>query len=200
MKKSGVNIDIKPSLGEMIYAFAFALMTVFSRHTVYSDDVASSILTTYVRSFTILGERIYFVSGVPSPENPDYRPAVYCCDLDTMEVYNYIPKGEEHDYDAPYGESFIITDIHYDPATNLVAYGGCYWACPYDVIVLDFRDPMTAVEAGQWSDAYLECSGEDCDPDEILFESWDGQNLVCRALGDKPRDFDLDGKCNVKFV
>ena len=63
-------------------------------------------------------------------------------DLDTMEVYNYIPKGEEHDYDAPYGESFIITDIHYDPATNLVAYGGCYWACPYDTMVGDLSDPM----------------------------------------------------------
>lgn len=63
-------------------------------------------------------------------------------DLDTMEVFHYIPKGKEHDNDAPYGESFIITDIHYDPGTNLVAYGGCYWACPYDVMVGDLSDPM----------------------------------------------------------
>ena len=59
-----MNIDIKPSLGEMIYAFAFALMTVFSRHTVYSDDVASSILTTYVRSFTITDVPAFLLTAV----------------------------------------------------------------------------------------------------------------------------------------
>ncbi|MCR5398541.1 MAG: DUF6020 family protein [Lachnospiraceae bacterium] len=64
MKKSGVNIDIRPSLGEMIYAFAFALMTVFSRHTVYSDDVASSILTTYVRSFTITDVPAFLLTAI----------------------------------------------------------------------------------------------------------------------------------------
>ncbi|MBQ2802274.1 MAG: hypothetical protein IJF07_00030 [Lachnospiraceae bacterium] len=32
----------------------------------------------------------------------------------------------DNDYESVCGESFIITDIHYDPVTNLIAYGGCF--------------------------------------------------------------------------
>ncbi|MDE6780432.1 MAG: hypothetical protein K2J40_03110 [Ruminococcus sp.] len=63
-------------------------------------------------------------------------------DVDTMEVYNYIPEGYEHDDKYMCGESFIITDIHYDKESNLIAYGGCYWAAPYEVMVGDFSDPL----------------------------------------------------------
>lgn len=64
-------------------------------------------------------------------------------DVDSGEVYNYIPEGYSHDIDGYYcGESFIITDIHYDPQSNLIAYGGCYWAGLYDVMVGDFSDPL----------------------------------------------------------
>ncbi len=63
-------------------------------------------------------------------------------DVDTLEVYNYIPEGYEHDDKYMCGESFIITDIHYDRESNLIAYGGCYWAFPYDVMVGDFSEPL----------------------------------------------------------
>ncbi len=62
-------------------------------------------------------------------------------DLDSGEVYNYIPEGYEHDIDQYCGESFIITDIHYDRRSDLIAYGGCYWAGPSDVMVGDFSEP-----------------------------------------------------------
>lgn len=63
-------------------------------------------------------------------------------DVDTLEVYNYIPEGYEHKEEYMYGESFIITDVHYDKESNLIAYGGCYWAAPYEVMVGDFSDPL----------------------------------------------------------
>lgn len=63
-------------------------------------------------------------------------------DLDNGEVYNYIPEGYPHDIDAYCGESFIITNIHYDPQSNLIAYGGCYWAGPCDIMVGDFSEPL----------------------------------------------------------
>ncbi|MDE5621252.1 MAG: hypothetical protein K2O29_08360 [Ruminococcus sp.] len=63
-------------------------------------------------------------------------------DVDTLEVYNYIPEGYEHDKEYICGESFIITDVHYDKESNLIAYGGCYWAAPYEVMVGDFSDPL----------------------------------------------------------
>lgn len=63
-------------------------------------------------------------------------------DVDTLEVYNYIPEGYEHDKEYMCGESFIITDVHYDKESNLIAYGGCYWASPYEVMVGDFSNPL----------------------------------------------------------
>lgn len=65
-----------------------------------------------------------------------------CLDVDTLEVYNYIPEGYEHDRLYPCGESFIITDVHYDRESNLIACGGCYWAYNYDVMVGDFSNPL----------------------------------------------------------
>ncbi len=45
----------------------------------------------YIRSFTIVDDRIYFVSGIPSPENPSYRSAVLCCDLETLDILASYP-------------------------------------------------------------------------------------------------------------
>lgn len=63
-------------------------------------------------------------------------------DVDTLEVYNYVPKGYDNDYDVCCGESFIITGVHYDSNTNLVAYEGCYWADTMDVMVGDLTNPL----------------------------------------------------------
>lgn len=63
-------------------------------------------------------------------------------DLDSGEVFNYIPEGYPHDIDSYCGESFIITDIHYDLSSDIVAYGGCYWGGPYDIMAGDLSDPL----------------------------------------------------------
>ncbi|MBP3568500.1 MAG: hypothetical protein J6K04_04970 [Lachnospiraceae bacterium] len=63
-------------------------------------------------------------------------------DVDTLEVFHYIPKGHDTDYDVCCGESFIITGVHYDANTNLVAYEGCYWAGTMDVMVGDLTNPL----------------------------------------------------------
>ncbi len=63
-------------------------------------------------------------------------------DMENYEVYNYVPQGHDNEYGALIGESFIITDIHYDINTNLIAYGGCYWAGTSDVMVGDFSKPL----------------------------------------------------------
>ncbi len=56
-------------------------------------------------------------------------------DIDTLEVFHYVPNG-------CCGESFIITDVHYDANTNLIAYEGCYWAGTTDVMVGDLSNPL----------------------------------------------------------
>ncbi len=109
-------------------------------------------------------------------------------ELDSGEVYHYIPEGFPHDIDQYCGESFIITDIHYDPKSNLIAYGGCYWAGPYEVMVGDLSEPLNY-------DPHLICVNEVFDPehdegydfDFVRFE--DGKLIV---KNDDNREFSLD--------
>ena len=101
----------------------------------------------------------------------------YCCktnrpNFTTLEVYNYIPRSYDNDYGAPNGESFIITDIHYDHATALVAYGGCYWAGPSEVMVGDLSSPLSFKPHLIRLYDLFDPDGE-AEIDVIDFESWD---------------------------
>ncbi len=95
-------------------------------------------------------------------------------DVDTLEVYNYIPEGYEHKEEYMCGESFIITDVHYDIESNLIAYGGCYWAAPYEVMVGDFSDPLNF-------NPHLISLHDILDPewnyDDIDFKEWKNNRL-----------------------
>ena len=61
--------------------------------------------------------------------------------LSDMECMHYIPRGEERK-GAVTGESFIFTDFHYCRNANIAAAGGCFWAAPSDVALLDLSDPL----------------------------------------------------------
>ncbi len=95
-------------------------------------------------------------------------------DVDTLEVFNYVPRGYDNDYGLPTGESFIITKVFYDPATDFVAYEGCYWAGPYDVMVGNLKNPLAF-------DPHLISINMLLDPqdesDEIGFISWDEDGI-----------------------
>lgn len=101
-------------------------------------------------------------------------------ELDTLRVNNYIPEGCEHDYTRLFGESFIVTDLHYDINTGLVAYGGCYWASTSDVMVGELADPMNF-------DPRLVSLHEIIDPDykldDIDFVSWGKDTIEVKADG-----------------
>lgn len=109
-------------------------------------------------------------------------------DLDSGEVYNYIPEGFPHDIDQYCGESFIITDIHYNTQTDLVAYGGCYWADLYNVMVGDLSDPLNY-------DPHLISVRDIIDPEndecfEFDFVRFDDGILIVK--NDENREFSLD--------
>lgn len=101
-------------------------------------------------------------------------------ELDTLRVNNYIPEGFEHDYRQVFGESFIVTDLHYDINTGLVAYGGCYWASTCDVMVGELADPMNF-------EPRLVSLHEIIDPkyemDDIDFVSWERDTIAVKADG-----------------
>lgn len=59
--------------------------------------------------------------------------------LSDMAEMHYIPRGNS-------GESFIITDLHYCSENRIAAAGGCFWAYPYDVALIDLSEPMKEPE------------------------------------------------------
>ena len=57
-------------------------------------------------------------------------------DLTTGKRVDYLPP------EAADGVAFCWADIHPSPQGSLLAVEGCFWACPYEVIIVDFSDPM----------------------------------------------------------
>jgi hypothetical protein len=119
--------------------------------------------------------------------------------LADLQCMHYIPAESYGEYPKDFKETFLWCQCFYNPINNLMAVDGCYWACTNNVIVLDFSHPMTAVEAECWLDIY-QCCKDAPDLDEVEFGSWDGHSLVCKAFGEKPKDFVLNDKCDVKFI
>ena len=120
--------------------------------------------------------------------------------LDSLQCMHFIPAESYGTYPDEFKETFIWCNCFYNPENNLLAVDGCFWACPGDVIVLDFKDPMTAVEPNDWHSIYRKYRCDDPDLDDIEFDSWDNDTLVCKAIGVKPDAIDLEGKCKVRFV
>ena len=120
--------------------------------------------------------------------------------LDSLQCMHFIPAESYGTYPDEFKETFIWCDCFYNPENNLLAVDGCFWACPGDVIVLDFKNPMTAVEPNDWHSIYRKYRCDDPDLDDIEFDSWDNDTLVCKAIGVKPDAIDLEGKCKVRFV
>ena len=96
-------------------------------------------------------------------------------DLSTMRDYHYYPAGS-----FPDGETFIWTDVHYNPANNIMAVGGCYWACPYSIVLMDFSNPMG--DAPQIDIGDLITKGHGCYGD-IAFIAWEGTDLILKLNG-----------------
>lgn len=100
-------------------------------------------------------------------------------DLETGEAYHYIPEGWQHDMSWVLGESFIITDIHYDPTTSLIAYGGCFWGGSEDVMVGDFSDPSNASLC--WIGMQDQIDPDYERYDGLDFEKWGDEKLILRC-------------------
>lgn len=111
-----------------------------------------------------------------------YLYGISYLDIDSLESFHYVPEGYAHDFSYLCGESFIVTDIHYDRNTNLIAYGGCYWAGPSDVMVGDFSEPLNFAPK-------LFDIGKIADPDsegyDIDFKQWQNDRLVVTVEGEE---------------
>ena len=97
--------------------------------------------------------------------------------LDRKEFF-YVPKGPE---------SFIWTDATYNPQSDMLAVEGCFWACPYSVHLVDFKEPM---KESKWKDLFDILDGGYDNYDDIDFKRWDGDTLYITAA----RLITVDGK------
>lgn len=109
-------------------------------------------------------------------------------DMESGSVYYYLPEGWQHPDVQICGESFIITDIHYNALNNMIAYGGCYWAGPCDVKVGDFTEPMNFNPRLKSMRGFLDPEYEMYD--DIDFGSWQGEEL--HLLADMNVDIVVD--------
>jgi hypothetical protein len=64
----------------------------------------------------------------------DYQGYTVVC-LDTAEARVHFPP------EAFGGHGFCWAAIHPSPDGSILAVEGCYWACPYELVMYDFSDP-----------------------------------------------------------
>lgn len=123
------------------------------------------------------------------PFNVDLYGISYI-DIDTLEMYNYIPRGICADSSVLCGESFIVTNLFYDISTDLIAYEGCYWAATSDVMAGDFSDPLNFNPHLISIHKLLDSEYEEFD--DVDFEKWGEDSLFVR-VDDTVREVPLSG-------
>ena len=69
-----------------------------------------------------------------------YGYSVY--DIAAKTTFSYAPM---HSWTR--GETFIGTDIDYNPRNDILTVNGCYWACPCETFLLRITDPMQPFSA-----------------------------------------------------
>ena len=68
-------------------------------------------------------------------------------EIETLKDFHYYPMCSLGDSTREnFEETFIWTEVLYNPSNNLMAVYGCVWACPWELMLVDFRDPFTPAE------------------------------------------------------
>ena len=68
--------------------------------------------------------------------------------LNTLKDFHYYPRcslGNSVD-NKHFEETFIWTNMLYNPNNNLLVGYGCYWACPMELALVDFSNPFKPAE------------------------------------------------------
>ena len=94
-------------------------------------------------------------------------------EIESGRDFHYIPSQAHPQRAEDFDETFIWCDASYHSKNNLLAVDGCFWACPYSVLLVDFTDPLREQPAESWIDIHTEL-----DPDyerygHLDFDHWD---------------------------
>lgn len=99
-------------------------------------------------------------------------------DLATLQDFHYYPSGS-----FPTGETFIWTDVFYNETNNVLAVSGCYWACPFGILLVEFSNPMK--EPGVWADVQEHLTDGYDKYDDMDFMEWRGSDLILSAYNNQ---------------
>jgi len=94
-------------------------------------------------------------------------------DIESKGAFRYIPAESLHG-----GETFIITNISYNPSTDIVVAGGYYWAYPSGTFLLEIKDPMK--QFSRYLDFHSILGGFD-KYDDIDFQGWADTNILLKG-------------------
>ena len=114
-------------------------------------------------------------------------------DLENLQDMRCIPPQSFPAVREDFKETFIWTDVHYDPKSDLLAVSGCYWACPYSVAVVDFADPLRSQPVERWLDVRSIIDPNYEIYDDIDFDRWEDGILYLKGEGE-PSDIRLTVK------
>ncbi|MBK5145659.1 hypothetical protein I2494_18455 [Budviciaceae bacterium BWR-B9] len=99
-----------------------------------------------------------------------------------IELYGYsvfnITENKAFHYIPEENETFIWTDILYNPLNNILVVSGCFWACPFGIHILNFSEPMIETT---WVDIHKELEDGYDKYDDIDFARWENDNLILKA-------------------
>jgi hypothetical protein len=97
--------------------------------------------------------------------------------LDTLKDFHYVPS---QSFKVQGGETFIWTEIFYNNINNILAVSGCYWACPYSIVLVDCSEPM--LPGIKQIDIHDKLDSNYEKYDDIDFVKWNNTDLVLKAL------------------
>lgn len=98
--------------------------------------------------------------------------------LSTLEDFHYFPR---HSFNG--GETFIWTEIFYNPPNNILVVGGCYWACPFGLFLYDFSNPMQTPTTFVDIRGKLDSGYEKYD--DIDFLRWEDTDLILECYNNE---------------
>ncbi len=166
---------IKKDLGDGYYYFEEEFNNIKGNAHISASKVKVFFDNKQIYEFKCLYENLLFCQLIKHSNGKKYlmfNRELYgysVLELDTMKEFHYYPKENMKEG----RETFIWTDVFYNPNNNFMAGFGCYWGSPYFYILIDFSDPFKVVP-------YLEtCSiSNENDPEDPNGECWVGNDFV----------------------
>jgi hypothetical protein len=115
-----------------------------------------------------------------------YKTDLYgysAAEISTGRTFDYYPK---HSFGKESGETFIATDIHFNPTNNFFAVDGCYWACPLDTFLIHIDDPLKQFD--KYANTHLIFDEDYNKYDDIEFLEWEKNavKLKCYNVQTEP--------------